>query len=125
MCLVLARIKKPDDKRSKNKHNPQKPLQKMQDNLFELSLDTDLQAEGSYPNGEEKVLSELKKLEEERSALLKEKRQLENTENTLRQTVKEEIKVRKQQIEKLKIEISNLKQRCEALAKLLDIPIQK
>lgn len=125
MCRVLARIKKPDDKRNKNKHNPQKQIQKMQNNLFELSLDTDLQSEGSYPKGEEKVLSELKKLEEERKALLKEKRQLENTENTLRQTVKEEIKVRKQQIEKLKIEISNLKQRCEALAKLLDIPIQK
>lgn len=125
MYQKLARIKKPDDKRNKSKNNPQKQLQKTQDNLFELSLDTDLQPEGSYANGEEKMLSELKKLEEERNALIKEKRQLENTENTLRQTVREEIKVRKQQIEKLKIEISNLKQRCEALAKLLDIPIQK
>lgn len=72
-------------------------------------------------DGEGKMLSELETLEEEWDALSEEKRRLEDAEKTLRQRVKKEIEVRKQRIDRKKNEIFDLKQRCETLAKLLDI----
>ena len=67
----------------------------------------------------------LEELGGEEQVLLAERAQLVNTEETLRQKVREEINIRRSKIENLKHEIPELKQRCEALAKALDMPVQK
>jgi predicted RNase H-like nuclease (RuvC/YqgF family) len=67
----------------------------------------------------------LEELGGEEQALLAERTQLVNMETTLRQRIREEIKIRRSKIENLKHEIPELKQRCEALARALDIPVQK
>ena len=46
-------------------------------------------------------------------------------EETLKQRIKDEIEIKKHKIETLKYEIPELKQRCKALAKILDVPVQK
>ena len=65
----------------------------------------------------------LEELGGEEQVLLAERAQLVNTEETLRQKVREEINIRRSKIENLKHEIPELKQRCEALAKALDMPV--
>jgi predicted RNase H-like nuclease (RuvC/YqgF family) len=67
----------------------------------------------------------LEELGGEEQVLLAERAQLVNTEETLRQKVREEINIRRSKIENLKHEIPELKQRCETLAKALDMPVQK
>jgi predicted RNase H-like nuclease (RuvC/YqgF family) len=74
---------------------------------------------------EKDYLSILEALNGEESLLLAQKAQLLNMEETLRQKIRNEIEARKHRIENLKNEIPELKQRCEALAKVLDIPVQK
>jgi len=76
-------------------------------------------------NTEKDYLSKLEALDGEERALLAEKAQLLNMEETLKQKIRDEIEAKKHRIENLKNEIPELKQRCEALAKVLDIPIQK
>ncbi len=76
-------------------------------------------------NTEKDYLSTLQALNEEEKALLAEKSQLLNMEETLRQKIRKEIEAKKYRIENLKNEIPELRQRCEALAKVLDIPVQK
>jgi seryl-tRNA synthetase len=76
-------------------------------------------------NTERDYLSTLEALDGEERSLLAEKSQLLNMEETLRQKIRDEIEAKKHRIENLKNEIPELKQRCEALAKVLDIPIQK
>jgi hypothetical protein len=46
-------------------------------------------------------------------------------EETLKQKIKDEIEIKKHKIENLKYAIPELKQRCEALAKIITIPVQK
>jgi len=74
---------------------------------------------------EEDILSTLEALGGEERILITEKSQLLNMEETLRQKIRDEIEVKRHRIENLKYEIPELKQRCEALAKALDIPVQK
>jgi predicted RNase H-like nuclease (RuvC/YqgF family) len=76
-------------------------------------------------NTEKDYLSKLEALDGEERALLAEKAQLLNMEETLKQRIRDEIEAKKHRIENLKNEIPELKQRCEALAKVLDIPVQK
>jgi predicted RNase H-like nuclease (RuvC/YqgF family) len=76
-------------------------------------------------NTEKDYLSKLEALDGEERALLAEKAQLLNMEETLKQKIRDEIEAKKHKIENLKNEIPELKQRCEALAKVLDIPVQK
>ncbi len=78
-----------------------------------------------YQNQEENILSVLKALGEEERLLLSERSQLVNMEETLTQRAREEVEFKRHRIENLKHEIPELKQRCEFLAKALDIPIQK
>lgn len=73
----------------------------------------------------ENVLAMLEALGGEEQELLTEKSQLLNMEETLRQKIIEEIEIKRNRIELLKQEIPELKQRCEVLAKALDIPVQK
>jgi predicted RNase H-like nuclease (RuvC/YqgF family) len=76
-------------------------------------------------NTERDYLSILEALNGEEKSLLAEKSQLLNMEETLRQKIRNEIEAKKYRIENLKNEIPELKQRCEALAKVLNIPVQK
>lgn len=78
-----------------------------------------------YQNQEENILSVLKALGEEERLLLSERSQLASMEETLTQRAREEVEFKRHRIENLKHEIPELKQRCEFLAKALDIPIQK
>ena len=78
-----------------------------------------------YENTEKDYLSTLEALHGEERSLLAQKAQLLNMEETLRQKIRDEIEAKKHRIESLKNEIPELKQRCEALAKVLDIPVQK
>jgi predicted RNase H-like nuclease (RuvC/YqgF family) len=76
-------------------------------------------------NKEENLLSVLEALGVEERALLEEKTQLLNMEEQLQLKLREEIEAKKHRIENLNNEIPGLKQKCEALAKALDIQVQK
>ncbi len=76
-------------------------------------------------NREENLLTLIEALGGEEQALLEEKAQLLNMEEQLQLKLREEIEAKKHRIENLKNEIPELKQRCEALAKALDIQVQK
>jgi phosphopantetheine adenylyltransferase len=76
-------------------------------------------------NREENLLTLIETLGGEEQALLEEKTQLANMEEQLQLKLREEIEAKKHRIENLKNEIPELKQRCEALAKALDIQVQK
>ena len=78
-----------------------------------------------FENKEADMLSMLEALGGEERTLIAEKSQLLNMEETLKQRIIEEIEIKRHRIENLKYEIPELKQRCEALAKALDIPVQK
>ena len=76
-------------------------------------------------NREENLLTLIETLGGEEQALLEEKAQLASMEEQLQLKLREEIEAKKHRIENLKNEIPELKQRCEALAKALDIQVQK
>ena len=76
-------------------------------------------------NREENLLTLIETLGGEEQALLEEKAQLANMEEQLQLKIREEIEAKKRRIEDLKNEIPELKQKCEALAKALDIQVQK
>jgi predicted RNase H-like nuclease (RuvC/YqgF family) len=88
-------------------------------------LSEQLNTQKPYQTEEEKILSMLEELSVEEKALLAEKAQLINMEENLRHKLIEEIDIRRNKIENLKHEIPELRQRCEALARALDIPVQK
>jgi len=73
----------------------------------------------------ENSLSLLRALGEEERSLQLERSQLASMEEKLAQRVREEVEFKRHRIENLKHEIPELKQRCEALAKALDMPVQK
>ena len=79
----------------------------------------------SHLKKDETILSTLEALEGEEQSLLVEKSQLLDMEETLKQKIKDEIEIKKHKIENLKYAIPELKQRCEALAKIITIPVQK
>jgi hypothetical protein len=74
---------------------------------------------------EEDKLATLESLKEEWETLLAEKKQLQNMAETLKQKIEDEIEIKRYNIENLKSEITELKQKCEKLAKALDITVQK
>ena len=78
-----------------------------------------------FESAEADLLDMLMTLGGEERTLIAEKSQLLDMEETLKQKIMDEIKVKMHKIENLKYEIPELKQRCEALAKALDIPVQK
>ena len=90
-----------------------------------LKSDEELNNAAPCENREENLLSVLETLGGEEQSLLQEKSQLLDIEEKLRLKIREEIEAKKHRIENLKNEIPELKQRCEALAKALDIPVQK
>jgi len=72
---------------------------------------------------EENLTTTLETLKQEESLLLNQKQQLESIGEQLRLRTLEEIEKKKQRINALKTEIPELKQKCESLAKALEIPV--
>ena len=117
-------FKKPDEEQNNGEQNTAEPIENVE-----------VKPEGECKNEEVKVkpfetketdmLSMLEALGGEEQTLIAEKSQLLTMEETLRQRIKDEIEVKRHRIENLKYEIPELRQRCEALAKALDIPVHK
>ena len=96
-----------------------------EENLKEENINEETNTQVTLETPDENILSMLETLGDEEQELLSEKSQLENMEETLKQKILDEIEVKRHRIENLKYEIPELKQRCEALAKVLNIPVQK
>jgi predicted RNase H-like nuclease (RuvC/YqgF family) len=80
-------------------------------------------AEESQAKAEENLTTTLETLKQEENLLLNQKQQLESIGEQLRLRTLEEIEKKKQRINALKTEIPELKQKCESLAKALEIPV--
>jgi hypothetical protein len=122
---VFDKLKKPEDDKNTDKQKTGQACVTLQNNIGEENLIMELKLQEQEPSDETNALTELEKLEEEWQQLSEEKMQLEKTEKTLKKKVLEEIKVKRHNIEILKKQIPILKERCEKLAKMLDIQIQK
>ena len=72
---------------------------------------------------EESLPTTLQSLKEQETALLNQKTELASIEEKLRLQTMQEIEKTKQRIENLRSEIPELKQKCEGLAKALEIPV--
>ena len=72
---------------------------------------------------EESLPTTLETLKQEENALLDQKTQLLSIEERLRLKTLEEIEKTKQRINGLKVDIPELKQKCESFAKALEIPV--
>jgi seryl-tRNA synthetase len=122
---MFDKTKKAEDESNTGKQKHGKACPTLQNKTTEEILNIELKLDEPDPNEEIPAIAELETLEEEWQKLLEEKTQLEKTEKMLRKKVMEEIKARKRKIETLRKQIPVLKERCETLAKMLDIKIQK
>jgi hypothetical protein len=75
------------------------------------------------PMTEESLPSTLQTLKEQETALMSQKTELVSIEEKLRLQTMQEIEKTKLRIENLRSEIPELKQKCEGLAKALEIPV--
>jgi len=96
-----------------------------EEKLKEENINQETKTQVTLETPDKNIFSTLETLEDEERELLAEKSQLENMEETLKQKILDEIEVKRHRIENLKYEIPELKQRCESLAKVLNIPVQK
>jgi predicted RNase H-like nuclease (RuvC/YqgF family) len=120
-CYKVVEIfKKPDDAQ-----NPAEQCENLEEIPKEENINEETNTQVTVENPDENILSTLETLGEEERDLLAEKSQLQSMEETLKQKLLDEIEVKRHRIENLKYEIPELKQRCEALAKVLNIPVQK
>ena len=122
---MFALLKKLDEEQNNGELYAAEPCANLDENIKEENLNQQLITQEPCQNEEENILSILEALEGEEHVLLTEKSQLVSMEETLTQRIREEIEIRRHRIENLKHEIPELKQRCEILAKALDIPVQK
>ena len=118
-------FKKPDEEQNNGEQNTAEPCENSEENHKEENQSEEMKTQELFKNTETDILSMLEALGGEERLLLAEKSQLVNMEETLRQRIRDEIEIKRHRIENLKYEIPELKQRCEALAKALDIPVQK
>jgi predicted RNase H-like nuclease (RuvC/YqgF family) len=129
--MMFDVFKKLDGNQDNGELNTQEPYDfvkekvTVEEEVEEETLSEQLNTQKPYQTEEEKILSMLEELSFEEKALLAEKAQLVNMEENLRQRLIEEIDIRRNKIENLKHEIPELRQRCEVLARALDIPVQK
>jgi predicted RNase H-like nuclease (RuvC/YqgF family) len=112
-------------KKLDEEQNTAEPCENIDENYKEENQSEEMNTQEPLGNIEADVLSTLEALGGEERSLLAEKSQLLNMEETLKQRIRDEIEIKRHRIENLKYEIPELKQRCEALAKALDIPVQK
>jgi len=118
-------FKKLDEEQNNGEQNTVEPCENIEANHEEEKQSEETGPQGPFEKTEVDMLSTLEALGGEERLLIAEKSQLLNMEETLRQRIRDEIEVKRHRIENLKYEIPELKQRCEALAKVLEIPIQK
>lgn len=122
---MFDKTKKAEDENNTDKQKHGKVCPTLQNKMTAEIPNIELKLDEPDTNEEIPAVVELERLEEEWQELLEEKTQLEKTEKMLRKKVIEEIKARKRKIETLRRQIPALKERCETLAKMLDIKIQK
>lgn len=123
--IMFDRFKKPEEEQNDLEQEPTDPTDDLKETAEEEKQSEETSTQEPFEPAEADMLAMLEALGGEERTLIAEKSQLLNTEETLRQKIKDEIEVKRHRIENLKYEIPELKQRCEALAKALDIPIQK
>lgn len=116
----MVEILKNPDEEPKNTEKPCEKPEHEEENKSEKNS-----TQVIFESTEENILSTLEALGEEEKKLLAEKTQLLNMEETLKQKIQDEIEIKRHRIENMKSEIPQLKQRCEGLAKVLNIPVQK
>jgi predicted RNase H-like nuclease (RuvC/YqgF family) len=121
---VFDAFKKPDEEQNNAEQNTAEPIENLEVKPGEESKNEEVKVQ-SFETKETDMLSMLEALGGEERTLIAEKSQLLTMEETLRQRIKDEIEVKRHRIENLKYEIPELRQRCEALAKALDIPVHK
>jgi predicted RNase H-like nuclease (RuvC/YqgF family) len=126
---VFDAFKKPNEEQNNGEQNTAEPIENLEANP-EVSKNEEVKTQTPvvqppFESKETDMLSMLEALGGEERTLIAEKSQLLNMEETLRQRIKDEIEIKRHRIENLKYEIPELRQRCEALAKVLDIPIQR
>jgi predicted RNase H-like nuclease (RuvC/YqgF family) len=129
--MMFDVFKKLDGNQDNGELNTQEPYDfveekvTVEEEVEEETLSEQLITQKPYQTEKEKILSMLEELSFEEKALLAEKAQLVNMEENLRQRLREEIDIKQNKIKNLKHEIPELRQRCEVLARALDIPVQK
>lgn len=124
---MFDKFKKPEEEQNNGEQNATEPIANV-----EVPSTTEPSQETSAPTtpepfktAESDMLTLLEALGGEERTLIAEKSQLVTMEQNLRQKIIDEIEVKRHRVENLKYEIPELRQRCEALAKALDIPIHK
>jgi predicted RNase H-like nuclease (RuvC/YqgF family) len=122
---VFDIFKKLEEEQNNEEQNTAELEQNPEENCREEEQSAEPTTQESFEKTEADFLSTLEALGGEERTLITEKSQLLNMEETLKQRIIEEIEIKRHRIENLKYEIPELKQRCEALAKALDIPVQK
>lgn len=119
-------FKKLDEEQNNGEPNTEEQCENLEEDIKEVNPSEEIiTANEPCQNEEENILSMLETLEGEEKSLIAEKLQLINMEETLKQKIRDEIEVKRHKIENLRHEIPELKQRCEVLAKALEIPVQK
>jgi predicted RNase H-like nuclease (RuvC/YqgF family) len=118
-------FKKLDEEQNNGELTAAEQCENLEENIKEENPSVGMNTQEPCPNEEEKILSMLETLGGEEKSLIAEKLQLINMEETLKQKIRDEIEIKRHKIENLRHEIPELKQRCEVLAKVLEIPVQK
>jgi hypothetical protein len=118
-------FKKLDEEQNNGELNIEGQCENLEENIKEENPSVEMNTQGPCQNDEENILSMLETLGGEEKSLIAEKLQLINMEETLKQKIRDEIESKRHKIENLRHEIPELKQRCELLAKALEIPVQK
>ena len=122
---MIEIFKKPEEEQKTSEQDTAEPCENQEETPKEETTIEEANPEVVMKASEENILSKLEALGGEEQDLLAEKSQLQNMEETLKQKIMDEIEVKRHRIENLKYEIPELKQRCETLAKVLNIPVQK
>jgi len=118
-------FKKPEEEQNNAEQEATEPSENCEETVKEEKQSEETIVQEAFESTEADVLATLEALGGEERTLIAEKSQLLDMEETLRQKIVDEIEVKRHSIENLKYEIPELKQRCEALAKALDIPVHK
>ena len=121
-------FKKPEEEQNNGEQYASEPIENLEQPYTEEKPSQEpspQKTQEPFETAEGDMLSMLEALGGEERTLVAEKSQLVTMEENLRQKIIDEIEVKRHRIENLKYEIPELRQRCEALAKALDIPIQK
>ena len=118
-------FKKLDEEQNNGELTAAEQCENLEENIKEENPSVEMNTQEPCQNEEENILSMLEILGGEEKSLIAEKLQLINMEETLKQKIRDEIEIKRHKIENLRHEIPELKQRCEVLAKALEIPVQK